>query len=865
MTRVISTLGALVLTAGWASAPPAEAARLGHQVVPTSQAVELEVDADQDDYRGTVRISLDVRETTDRFRLHARDMELRTVTLEGPGGAIPVSHETLDEQQVLIRAETPLAPGPHTLTIGFRGPFNTQAVALYRMEQDGLGYAFTQFEASDARGAFPCFDEPGFKIPWQLTVRVPEAHIAVTNTPVETQATEDGWTTYVFRETKPLPSYLIALATGPLDTVEMPGLGVPARIVTPKGQTGLTTVAIEQTPPILKALEAYFGEPYPYEKLDYIAIPEYWPGAMENPGAITYASSMLLLDPASASLAQRRLLAKVIAHELAHMWFGDKVTMQWWDDLWLNESFADWMGDKITPEVFPELRMDLEVIRDAQGVMGSDARPTASAIRRPVESTDTLLQDVGVQYNKGKAVLGMFEAWIGPEVFRKGVLDYMAANAWGNATADDLWKALDAASEGKVSGPLATFVDQPGLPIVSVEPLGEGRVRLTQRRFGSEGVALAPQTWSIPVALRYTAGGEARTRAVLLDTKTTDIDLGAGSGEVYPKADGQGYYRWQVSDETLMQLTKEAGRVLSDAERMDLVGNLSALLSSGTLDGGRYLAALEGLAADPEPMVVGSVLDSLSTVRRPFVPAGREDEFASFVRRTLRPALDRVGFVPREDETETATLVRPRLLGWLGDIGRDPEIRGFAAKQASAYLAAPDSVPPSIASTCLRLAAIDGTAEQFDTIRERFEATEQPAERDRYLQALGAFREPALVDRALDYAFSGPLRANELFSLPAGLTRTAAGSDRAFRWMTENYATLAERLPPEFMGFMPFFAGGCSTERLESARVFFAKPEHQVEGTPRMLGRVSAQVDECLALRSREGESAHRFLRESGS
>ncbi len=212
---------------------------------------------------------------------------------------------------------------------------------------------------------------------------------------------------------------------------------------------------------------------------------------MEHPGAVTYASSLLLLDARSASLTQRRLLAKVIAHELAHMWFGDKVTMQWWDDLWLNESFADWMGDKIAGEVFPELRMDLEVIRDAQGVMGSDARPTASAIRRPVESTETLLQDVGVQYNKGKAVLGMFEAWIGPEPFRKGVLDYIGANAWGNATADDLWKALDAASEGKVSRPLATFTDQPGLPIVEVEPLGEGRVRLTQRRFGSEGVDLA--------------------------------------------------------------------------------------------------------------------------------------------------------------------------------------------------------------------------------------------------------------------------------------------------------------------------------------------------------------------------------------
>ena len=859
MTRLTSAFGALLLAVAWPPTATAEATRLGGEVKPTFQAVSLEVDAERPDYRGSVRVTLEVVEPTDRFSLHARDMELETFVLEGPDGPIGTTHERHDDL-VTLQAAAPLSPGEYNLDIAFEGPFSTQAVALYRMEQDGLAYAFTQFEATDARGAFPCFDEPGFKIPWQLTVKVPEAHIAVTNTPAQTEVTEDGWTTYVFRRTKPLPSYLIALATGPLDTIEMPGLGFPGRIVTPKGQTGLTSIAIEQTPPILKALEDYFGEPYPYEKLDYIAIPEYWPGAMENPGAITYASSILLLDPPSASLAQRRLLAKVIAHEVAHMWFGDKVTMQWWDDLWLNESFADWMGDKITHEVFPELRMDLEVIRDAQDVMGSDALPTASAIRRPVESTDTLLQDVGVQYNKGKAVLGMFEAWIGADVFRKGVLGYIAANAWGNATADDLWRALDAASEGRVSGPLATFVDQPGLPIVSVEPLGEGRFRLSQRRFGSEGVALEPQTWSIPVTLRYSAGEETATRAVLLDTGTMVVDLGASSDSVYPKADGQGYYRWLVPDESLMQLTTEAGTTLSDAERMDLVGNLSALLSAGTLDGGRFLAALEGLATDPEPMVVGAVLDSLGAVQRPFVPTSLESEFAAYVRRTLRPALDALGFLPRAGEGETATLVRPRLLLWLGDNGRDPEIRRFAGEQAAAYLEHPASVPSSIAGACLVLDSLDGSVKDFVAMAARFESAATPTERARYLQALGAFRDPAVVERALEYAFSGPLRTNELFTIPANLTQTPSGSDRAFRWMTESYSTLAERLPSEFMGFMPFFAGGCSAERLEAGRAFFAEPAHAANGTARMLGRVSASVDECLALRAREGDSVRRFL-----
>ena len=243
MNRLI-LLAVLILAGGWNPTSAADAVRLGHDVVPTFQAVALEVDADRTDYRGSVTITLRVREATDHFDLHAQDMELTFVALEGPEGTVDARHERVDAERVRIVAAEALSPGEHTLRIAFEGPFNTQAVALYRMEQDGAGCAFTQFEADDARGAFPCFDEPGFKIPWQLTVKVPEAHIAVSNTPVESQTTSESWTTFVFQKTRPLPTYLIALATGPLETVEMPGLGVPARIVTLPGRTGLTAIAI---------------------------------------------------------------------------------------------------------------------------------------------------------------------------------------------------------------------------------------------------------------------------------------------------------------------------------------------------------------------------------------------------------------------------------------------------------------------------------------------------------------------------------------------------------------------------------------------------------------------------------------------
>ena len=864
MRRRPLLVGALVLGTGFAPLAAAATGRLGHDAVPTFEAVSLDVDAGRTDYSGSVEISLRVLETTSRFRLHARDMEIRSLALTGASGEVPSRHETVGDDQLRVETEAPLAPGDYSLKIAFDAPFNTRAVALYRMEQDGQAYAFTQFEAADARGAFPCFDEPGFKIPWQLTALVPKAHLAISNTPVESDTAEGDRHRVVFRKTRPLPSYLVALATGPFDTVDVPGLGVPGRVVAPWGQAALTAAAVELAPPLLKALERYFGQAYPYAKLDLIAVPEFWPGAMENAGAITFADRYLLLDPSSASTAQRRTLAKVMAHEMAHQWFGDLVTMEWWDDLWLNETFADWMGDKVTHEVFPRFRLDLQVVDDAEKMMIGDAQPTAAAIRQPVATAEDLLQNVGVQYDKGKAVLGMFEAWISPEVFRKGVLAYLAANAWGNATSADLWKALDEASGGDVSRSLATFVDQPGVPLVEVTPLAGGRVRLTQRRYVASGVQVAPQTWSIPVALKYPARGGTKTRVVLLDQETAEVDLGTMPAWIDPNAGARGYYRWRVPDSMLAVLTAGGPSLLTDAERMDLVFDLSALLRSGALAGGRLLESLERLAGDPEPMVVASVLDLLDGLKRAFVSTpALESAFARYLRRALRPALDHLGLEPREGESDTAALLRPRLLLWLGDDGKDAEVRRFAERQAAAYLENPASVPPSIASACLDLAAMSAGEARFDLLRRRFEAARAPSDRDRYLEALGSVRDPALLDRALDYAFSGPLRANELFVIPRSVAGTLDGRERAYRWMTANYARLAKRLPPELMGFMPFFASGCSTDRLAAARAFFGQPAHHASGTEQSLGRVAAQVEECRGLRAREGETVKRFLEET--
>lgn len=835
--------------------------RLGQDVVPTFESVRLEVDADQTRYSGSVRVELSVRERTSVFRFHALDMELGRLSLRGSAGEIAVQHQSGEIGVVTVTAATPLEPGDHVLEIDFANELGTQAVGLYRMEQDGAGYVFTQFEADDAREAFPCWDEPAFKIPYQLTLVVPEAHQAFTNTPVEKETVAGGQRTVVFQRTKPLPSYLLAIATGPLETVEIPGMSIPGRVVVPKGQTALAAFAVETTPPILAAHEAWFGQKYPFEKLDLIAVPEYWPGAMENPGAITYAASLLLLNSQTASVAQRRTLVRVTAHELAHMWFGDLVTMQWWDDLWLNESFADWLGDKIAHQTYPEYELELTELQPVQGVMAGDSRPSAQAIRRTVLPTDNLMENVGTQYNKGKAVLGMFETWVGPEAFRRGVLDYLAKHAWGNASAADLWIALSKVSGNDITSAMETFLVQPGLPVVSAEVTLDGTVQLKQERFLTHGMLAPEQKWQVPVTLRYSDGKSTRTRTVLLSEESQAVHLESDGPLVWlhPDADARGYYRWQLPPVMLAALANHSQN-LTARERIGLLGNLSAMLDAGTLHGDDYLRAVSQFAAEPEPLVLSSVVSALTKVKIAFVPEGHEAAFAQYVRRTLGPAYERFGFDRKPSEAEAVSLFRPQLVAWLGDEGQDEAVLARAQETARRYLADPASVDPSLVSTVVTLSALGGDRALFDIYRQRFEEAKIPSDRTRFLAALGAFRDPALVEDALRYAVEGPLRPQELFTVGQNIGQTARGRDRMWRWITENFAMLEKRLPAEFIGFLPFFANGCEAERLEAARAFFSEPAHVRPGTQTSLAKVSDGVQSCTGLREREGAAALAYL-----
>ncbi|MCI0532399.1 MAG: ERAP1-like C-terminal domain-containing protein, partial [candidate division Zixibacteria bacterium] len=610
----------------------------------------------------------------------------------------------------------------------------------------------------------------------------------------------------------------------------------------------------------------YFGQKYPYEKIDFIGVPEFWAGAMENPGAITYRENLLLLEPTGASVSQRRWLASTMAHELAHMWFGDLVTLEWWDDTWLNEAFASWMGDKITAEVFPEYKMENTVVNSSHSAMHTDALTTTKQVRRKVLPGDNIHAAFdNLAYSKGQAVLGMFENRIGAETFRQGVLNYIKENQWGNANAADFWRALSQVSGYNIEQVMAPYLDKPGVPLVTAELAGNNQVRLTQRRFTNYGGEVDQSTvWQIPVVIKYSDGGKTKRHPVLLTEKSMTFQLPAdGKIEwIYPNADCIGYYRWNLPAEMMLNLAGRAQDILEPGERIGLLSNLSALLDGGMVNGDQYLKVLNLFADDPEADVVSVMVNGIGKVKSAFITLELQNSFAAYIRETLRPALKRFGFVKSKNEDEVVSVFRPKLLDWLADDGKDTEAMKFAVESAKKYMTDPTSVDPSLVSTVLKLSALNGDKQLFEAYKSRFETTQNPAERPRFLYTLGNFRDPELIKQALEYVLTGPIRPHEIYTIPSGISGDKRHEDLVFEWYLEHYGAVTSKMPPSAAASMPFIAMGCSKERLEKAKEFFSNPAHKVTGTDEQMEKVASYIMDCVNLREREGAAVTRYLKE---
>ena len=892
MGRLLLALGALL--AGCAATTPAvretRAAaaqvdpagadghdRLDAALRPTRYALDLAIDPRTDRTRGTVAIDLEVSQPTGTVRLHAEAMRSLSARVEAGGRTIRATATLGPNGGLELALAQDLPAGAARLVIDFVGDLDEVPIGLYRVEEGGRWYAFTQFEPLEARKAFPCFDEPGFKTPWEVTLRVPAGMTALTNAPEARRERSGDGSAEVFRfaPSRPLPTYLVAFAVGELEAVEGDAGGVPLRVVTAHGKAHLAAWALAATPPVLEALTEWFGQPYPYQKLDLVAVPNFASGGMENVGLVMFRERLLLLDGDDAPAQQRYWGLVVLAHELAHMWFGNLVTPVWWDDLWLNEAFASWMGTRILDEVHPELAAGADAVTGTAWVMGLDAQTHARAIRQPiVDGGDVYNAFDGITYTKGEAVLDMLNAALGAEVFRDGVRRFMERHAHGSATRGDLMRTLGEASGQPVDAMVGAFIDQPGVPLVSVELVcgrrkAPAELALTQRRYlplGSEAAAGEP--WRIPICVRYgvgRAGAQSHQECFELSGARAEVTLSQPGcpAWLHPNADERGYYRWHVAgdDGTAALATRHLAH-LTARERVALPGHLMALLEAGVLELPAALAGLVALAREEHPLVIETVLSALGQLHRVAVAAETRDAFTALARELLTPHLERLGREARPEEPARHTLLRPALLRGLAHLGRARALRDEARAVADRFVADPASVQAEVASVAVSMATWDGDEALWQALVALLPTLEvAPLARYVVVEALGTFGDPALLRRSLDLVLDGTLRSADFRTVMRRAGRLDSVRRAPWEWLQEHYAPLVQRLGEKSAPHLPRLADDlCEPADRDAVAAFFTVEARAPAGTARNLALTLERIDRCARLRAATAEPLRAWL-----
>ena len=851
--------------------------RLPLGIDPVLYELELWIDPRTEEFSGTSRIEIDLQSPTTRIWLHVGDQtRINAVQCRSGGRTLGANVEPADAAhgaepdagEVVVTCADRLAAGRMWLDFAWEAPFDKRLAGLYRAKSGDRWYAYTQFEAMDARKAFPSFDEPRWKVPFRTTIHLPTGMQGFSNTPVKDRVVEGDWTKLTFQETKPLPTYLVAFVVGDLDVVGIEAAALPAgsppiRGITTKGRGDQVRPALEMAAQILPLLANYFGRPYPYDKLDLAALAEFGSGAMENAGLVTFREEALLVDPGTTATSHMRGIAGIIAHELAHQWFGNLVTMPWWDDLWLNEAFATWMAAKIIDQWKPEYDKRTDLLGGKLWVFGEDVLAAARAVRNPVRSlAEAEAAFDGLTYVKGASVLTMIEQWIGEDAFRTGLRAYMKRHAWGSATADDLFAALSEASGQDVAGVARTFIERAGVPLVTAHLVCAGdipTVTLSQSQYRPLGSAAAqglPEggPWKIPVCVQWPEAGGVKTACTLLQRSSGTLRLdGAFScpAWLHPNSDEAGYYRWAVSEEALDALV--TGRsVLTRRSQVGLLDQAWAMVAAGRLPAAAYLRAAEALGDTPDRVVAEQLVWGVGRVGKTWEELADRPEFHAWVGRVLGPSYARLGWERRPGESEDDALLRPKILAALATSGRDPRVLDRLKKAAAAYLADPRSLSADLATTVMASAAKAGLV-TYAGLADLLARADQPAVRVNCLRALGSLPAGRGLEEALALAMTDAVRAQDL----RWVFRPAWGGREAERRATlkfveDRWADLTARLPTfgwGSTGRMPERVGQfCDAAGRDAARKLFAVKVPHKEGA-RHLSLGLEKADLCIALR----------------
>jgi puromycin-sensitive aminopeptidase len=781
--------------------------RLSKDVMPARYGLRIEVDLDHWRFTATEQIDLRIERSVATIALHAVDLEIRSATATAGGKTLPatVTFNT-EAETALLQFPEALPAGTARLDIAFNGVILERLRGFYRSQKDGARYASTQFEAADARRAFPCFDEPEFKACFAITLVVPSAVTAVSNGPIqETRALADERTEIRFAPTPPISSYLVAYCIGPFEATPEAATpsGVPVRVVLPRGLADKGLYARDAHVRSLAYLEDYTAIPYPYTKVDAIGVPDFEAGAMENPGAITYRLTAIAADATRTSTHALKGIFYTAAHELTHMWWGDLVTMAWWNDLWLNESFATFVGYKAVADLMPEWGLWRDFVATLARPFSLDAlvstHPISFEVKNAKQATERF--DV-ITYWKGAGVVRMIEGFLGADAFRAGVRTYLNRYREANATADDFWRELSSASGRDVGAIANVWITEPGHPVVHTAARRVGddlQVDLSQERFFADPQATASAVapcWPVPLVIKFGDGDRVDEQRVLLAAATGHVTL-PGARWFFPNGGGSGFYRFTMDDASLQALVATLQRALAPHERLLLIDNQWALLKAGTVSIEQFLTLLDGYRTETDRAVVSVITDHLGWLSTHAVSDAARWRYERFVGEYYHPQFQALGWEPPAHESADERMKRAAVLGALGGIARDEAVRAEARRRLERYFIDRGSLDPNLASVVVGLAARDGDAALYDRYLERKRgAATDPEEEQRFLMALAAFEAPELIQRTLELAISNDVRAQDRPFLLAGLLGRRAARATAWAFVRERWEQLAQLLDP---------------------------------------------------------------------
>jgi aminopeptidase N len=847
------------------------AQRLPDNVLPESYDLKFEPNLAGATFSGDETIHVRLQKSASSIVLNSAEIKFEEVTITA-GSSRQTATVSTDEKNETATLTVPnsIPAGLADIHIRYTGILNDKLRGFYLSETSRRRYAVTQFEATDARRAMPCFDEPAFKAVFRIALVVDKGDTAISNGRIlsDTPGPGDAKHTLQFSPSPKMSTYLVAMMVGDFACIQGGADGIPIRVCAVPEKKDLLSFALLSAENILKFYDRYYDIKYPFEKLDLIAFPDFSAGAMENTAAITYRETLLMIDDKTASVDSHQAVAFVLAHEMAHQWFGDLVTMKWWGDIWLNEGFATWMSAKPVEAWKPEWHAELAEIQGTGGALSTDSIASVRAIRGKAE-TPAEIQTLfdGVAYGKAASVLRMVEAYVGPEVFRKAVNAYLAKHAYGNATAEDFWNQVAATSGKPVDKIMAGFTEQSGAPLVTVKTACQGnttQVTLSQERYFANAAKFAAgssELWQIPVNLRAAGSKESAYR--LLTQRSQTFELPGCSPWVYANAGGRGHYRGSYESAALAKMGTELETSFSPEERIHFLGDAWAMMRVGRLSIGDYLATLEKLQAERSRAVVEVMLARIPQIHDSLVAPADRPAFEKWVRNFLRPIANDLGEAPAPGESDDRRGLRTDVLGTLTAYGRDPQLLAKARAVVEAYMKDPTSVDPAFAGNALAISAFEGDAALYDKYVEHLKTPKTPEEYANYMGAIGQFRDPALTKRTFDLFLSPVVKNQDLFYLFGPLTNSDSDTQAAaWKLFKADFKAIQEKAGPGLgPGFAQVAGVFCDAKLRDDSQQFIAALN--LPGAERPLQNAKDTVNACIELRSLQQANLADYLKKS--